>query len=164
MLVLLTFNAGFVYGFTSSLQNENINESPIYKENSSYLMDRALIARGYSLKNENNNVVIQYKNENISMPQFYASSIGPDEAIKLYILLKDTIKKANIYLNNKLLMQKTDNNGAAVIDKFFKKGNFHIQLTDSEDRIALNYYFLLDENLKVSCSGIAQFKCQKENY
>lgn len=150
----------FTCSFTSISQDSN---SIIHTENSSYLMDKNLTASGYSLKKENNDIVLQYKNEDISLSQFYASSLGSDKAIKLYISLQGTFEKANIFLNNKLL-SRTDDKGNAVIDRYFKKGNFHLQLTDDQGKNALNFYFELNENSRLICSGIGQFSCQKTPY
>ncbi len=75
--------------------------------------------------------------------------------------MKDTLKNADIYLNNKLV-QHTDQTGMAIIDLYKEVGNYYLKMSNKNDRI-MGYFFLLDRDLKLSCSG-KKLNYQKKEY
>lgn len=143
------------------MESKNDTDRRIQLGSSYYLMDKALVTKGYDLKRTNNNMSVLYKNEIIPVVDLYASSIGPDEAIKLFIELTDTLKNAHVSLNGTLLTI-TDNNGMAVIDRYKRAGAYHLKIVDKGQ--SLNYFFSLVEGSRIMCSGINNFKCEKIRY
>lgn len=163
LFILLIIKTGYSCGTTLQDQNNNINPEPtLYINQSSYNIDKNLTNSGYSLKNEKNNLIFLYKNKPISVSQFF--SMGPNKAKKLFIILKDTLKNPDIYLNEVLLSKKTDNAGISRIDSYQKKGNYHLQLTNNQNKSSLNYYFSLTDDTRLICSGINNLNCKKESY
>lgn len=144
--------------------------SPRYKDNdinirvngAYYLMDGTLVSDGYGLlKKTDASVSVIYKNEAVSMKEFYMSSMGPDIAIKLYVELSHTLKKANVFLNAKPLT-KTDENGMAFVEKHKQAGPYELKVSD--DKKSLNYFFALDKSMKLVCVGVDDFQCNKVPY
>ena len=164
-MIFLFSLAGDAWSFSFSNQSKNQrSDIQLHINSSSYLMDKELVNKGYNLKNENNNVIFLYKNQKVSASQFYLDSLGSDKAKKLFISFANTLKNANIYLNGNLLQQRTDKTGMALIDLYRKEGNYRLELIDNKSKGALNYLFSLDGNMKLICSGTANFKCDKKYY
>jgi len=155
----------FMYLFTSPSyalsDSKNSADRSIQVGNSYYLMDKSLMVKGYDLKKINNNMSVLYKNEIIPIVDFYMSSTGPDEAIKLFIELTDTLKNAHVSLNG-IPLTTTDKNGMAVIDRYKRAGAYYLKIVDNEQ--SLNYFFSLVEGARITCSGINNFKCEKIKY
>lgn len=164
MLLKLTLCL-FIYLCASSshalMDSKNGADRRIQVGSSYYLMDKALVAKGYDLKKINNNMSVLYKNEIIPAVDLYMSSMGPDEAIKLFIELTDTLKNARVSLNG-MPLTTTDDKGMAVIDRYKKTGAYLLKITNKEQSV--NYFFSLTEGLRIICSGIDTFKCDKTKY
>lgn len=153
-LLLMAF---FVFGSSRYKDNDiNIRINGAY-----YLMDGYLVSDGYGLKKTDASVSVIYKNEAVPMKDFYMSSMGPDKAIKLYVELAHTLKKANVFLNAKPLT-KTDENGIAFVEKHKQAGHYELKVSD--DKKSLNYFFALDRSMKLVCAGVDDFKCYKAPY
>jgi len=155
IISLLLFKSIIAY----SLSDDN---SELRMNGSFYSMDKSLIDKGYNLYNKNNELIYLYHGKKISAAQLYAPSMGRDEAIKLLIILKDSIKNAIVYLNEKEL-DKTDKNGMVEIDIFRNKGNYKLNLMDTLGN-SVNYIFSLEKNIKLECSGEKDLICNKTVY
>lgn len=164
MLLKLTLCL-FVCLYASSnhalMDSKNNADRRIQVGSSYYLIDKALVVKGYDLKKINNNMSVLYKNKIIPVVDLYMSSMGPDEAIKLFIELANTLKNARVSLNGTPLTT-TDDNGMAVIDRYKKTGTYLLKITNKKQ--SLNYFFSLTEGLRIVCSGIDNFKCDKTKY
>lgn len=161
----LTWVVLFTPSLCFPLPQDISHTNPILRINQSvYSMDKNLINAGYKIENINNHPVIMFQNKPISSEDFYMPGIQGDQAIKLYIEIKNTIKNATINLNDSTLQQKTDKFGTAYIDLYRMKGKYHLQLENSIIHFTSNYYFKLDKPLKLICHGTNNFTCDKIYY
>jgi len=152
------------YSIFSWTQTISKHKNSIDLYNSVYIMDPELTKMGYSIKKDlnTNSFRLEYKNNFLPMDQFYLTSTGPDIAIKLFISLKNTLKNANILINEKLRDEKTDSNGNIDIDTFKIAGKYELKIKDKNNK-SLSFLFKLDNPTKISCSGVSNFKCLKGN-
>ena len=67
-------------------------------KNSFYHIDSQLIKQGYDIQNTNDSLTILHHNQIIPEARFWGP-IGTNEAKKLYIALKDTLKNADVFLS-----------------------------------------------------------------
>jgi hypothetical protein len=160
--LILGITSPYGYPIKSDLDS-TIGKEQVYINDSAYTMDKNLIDMGYGLQTEDKNLVFLYQNKKVSAARFYAPSIAPNKAIKLFISLKKTIRNAKIYLNDNELNQKTDDSGKALIDVYEEKGKYHLALTNN-NKSSLNYFFALDEDVALECSGVTSLSCQKKPY
>lgn len=144
----------------TSLSNSAYTPHPSVKA-SFYSMDSELVHQGYSIQNTNNKLIIFHNNKVIPEASF-GGPIGPNEAKKLYIYLKNTLRSANIYLNKELI-EHTDKDGVAFIDIYKEVGKYVLELTTETDNIKVGYLFLLDRDIKLICGG-ERFNCEEGYY
>lgn len=165
IILSLTLISTLSYSYSPETQSLITDrDQQIYINNSSYTIDRNLTAKGYSLQNENEKLLFMYHGKAMSTAQFYAPSIGSDEAIQLNISLKNTINDATIYLNDVALNTKTDKTGAANIETFKTKGKYHLAISQDEKKSSLNYFFSLDKSQKLECTGKTALSCNTKFY